>query len=196
MNYLQGTKWTIWRGGGPGMDYYGGGRRETEYEATNAIQVGVKAGPDAEEARWALIVAIFFRVVSALWMLEGLEQWRRLIAPASGTFLDTSTATASATFFFAIFDLVAAVGLWLVAPWGGVVWMLTLLAQIFVVSVKPGFFWGGGLVKWFDGALLAVYLVLSWRANVAAGEEGPIDRLIESLRASLRALADRHLNRN
>ena len=171
-----------------------------ERETGSAIRVGVKAGPDAREARWSLALTLFFRVLSLLWIAEGLAQWMHIIDPASisigaasisigatsVSFLDRSSADISATIFFAVLDPVAAVGLWLVAPWGGVVWLLTLLAQIFVVSVKPAFFFGGSANKYFDGALLVAYLVISWRANLAAGETGAIDRLIAGFRAMRR----------
>jgi hypothetical protein len=157
-------------------------QRGEERETGSAIQVGVKAGPDAEEARWSFALTVFFRLMSILWIAEGLAQWRRILEPSSISFLDHSNADISATIFFAVLDPVAAVGLWLVAPWGGVVWLLTLLAQIFVVSVKPAFFLGGSWNKLFDGALLAAYLFISWRANVAAGETGAIDRMIAAIR--------------
>lgn len=167
------------------MDYFKGGIDEASQQSAAAIQVGVKAGPDAEEARWALVLTIFFRVIALLWIIEGLEQWLRILTPTAGSFLDLSASGVAATIFFAVLDLVAAVGFWLVAPWGGVVWLLTLLAQIFVVSVKPSFFFGGGWLRPFDGALLIAYLVLSWRANVASGESGAADRLIEAIRRAL-----------
>ncbi len=92
-----------------------------------------------------------------------------------------------ATIFFAVIDLVAAVGLWLVAPWGGVVWLLTLMAQVFVVSIKPAFFFGGAWIKLFDCVLLVAYLSLSWRANIASGDAGPAGRLVEKVRGLLRS---------
>lgn len=165
------------------MDYFKRGKGEPIGDSSPAIQVGVKAGPDAEEARWTLIQTLFFRMVSILWIVEGLAQWRRILALEAGSFFDLSAATMSATIFFAVLNLVAAVGLWLIAPWGGVVWLLTVLAQFYVASIKPSFFWLGGGVRLFDFVLVAGYLFLSWRAHIASGEGGGIERLIESIRA-------------
>lgn len=169
------------------IDYYRDASRAEALESSPAIQVGVKAGPDADEARWTFFLTVFFRVMSLLWIVEGLAQWRRVLAPVSGSFLDHTSSVMAATIFFAVLDLVAAVGLWLVAPWGGVVWILTLVAQVFVASVKPAFFFGGGWIKLFDAILLAAYLALSWRANIAAGDIGPAERLIESIRGLIRS---------
>ncbi len=136
------------------MDYYDRMRREEGRESNAAIRVGVKPGPDAEQARWTRRLTIFMRFVCLLWIFQGLAQWARIISPAEGSFLDLSGASMAATVFFAVLDLVAAVGLWLVAPWGGVALNIA-----------------GGL-------LLAAYLFLSWRANVAAGQSSFVDRLI------------------
>lgn len=169
------------------MDYGRSARREQDLEPSGAIRVGAKTGPEADEARWTLALTVFLRVVSLLWIFEGLEQWRRIIAPATGSFLDLSTAAMLATIFFAVLNPIAAVGLWLVAPWGGVVWLLTLFAQVFVIVSKPSFFLFGGALKWADGVLLALYLFLSWRANAASEGAGTIDGWL----ARLRELAQR-----
>ncbi|WP_294538381.1 hypothetical protein [uncultured Rhodoblastus sp.] len=169
------------------MDYFKGPREEDARESSAAIQVGVKAGSDAEEARWTFYLTVFFRVVALWWIVEGLAQWRRILAPAGGSFVEYSAGSIAATTFFAVLDLVAAVGLWLIAPWGGVVWLLTLMAQFFVATIKPTFFFGGGGIRWLDGLLLAVYLFLSWRANVASGEFGTLDRLFDKALGLLRS---------
>ncbi len=172
------------------MDFYKGAEKKSDEARGSfaAIHVGVKAGPDAQEARWTFFLTVFFRVVALTWIFEGLEQWRRILAPAAGSFLDYSAGSVSATIFFAVLDLVSAVGLWLIAPWGGVVWLLTLLAQLFVASIKPSFFYGGDWIRWFDGFLFVLYLVLSWRANVASGEIGPVDRALENAQDLVRKL--------
>jgi hypothetical protein len=168
--------------GGAAMDYGRHARDGAGTDASGAIRVGVKAGPDAAEARWGLALTVFLRLVSLLWIVQALEQWRRIVAPVSGSFLDLSPSAMSATIFFAVLNPVAAVGLWLIAPWGGVVWLLTLFAQVFVIVVKPSFFLFGGALKLVDGVLLAIYLFLSWRANSASDETVTLDRMIARAR--------------
>lgn len=164
------------------MNYGRSGRNEADLDAFGAIRVGAKRGPEADQTRWIFALNLFFRLVALIWIAEGLEQWGRIIAPASGSFLDLSTPIMSATIFFAVLNPIAAVGLWLIAPWGWVVWLLTLIAQVFVVSMKPSFFLFGGYLKLFDGLLLALYLLLSWRANIASGELTAIDRIVAKAR--------------
>jgi hypothetical protein len=65
--------------------------------------------------------------------------------------------------FFAIVDLLAAVGLWLATPWGGALWLFAASSQIFVVAALPQFFsplWGLANV-----ALILVYFAITWQAG-------------------------------
>lgn len=151
---------------------------EMEYAA--AIQVGAKRGPDGEQARWTFLLAVFFRVTALLWIVAGLAQWLHILSLTGRDFPDVSAAVVAAVIFFAVLDLVAAVGLWMIAPWGGVVWLLTVTAQIYVSAMKPGFFEGGRVfVTSLDGVLLALYLFLSWRVNRANGETSALDWLFD-----------------
>ncbi|WP_298421812.1 hypothetical protein [Rhodoblastus sp.] len=164
------------------MDNFGRRRGEADPDATGVIRVGAKPGPEAEEARRFFALTLFFRLAALLWILQALEQWRRIIAPATGSFADFSASVMAATVFFAVLNPIAAVGLWLMAPWGGVVWLLTLIAQAFVASSKPSFFMLGGYTKVVDVVLLGLYLFLSWRAGGVSAEPSGIDRLIARLR--------------
>lgn len=168
------------------MDKSARARGNLDAEDSGAIKVGARPGPEAEEARRIFALTLFVRIVALLWILQGLELWLRIIAPAHGSFDELSAATISAIVFFAVLDPVAAVGLWLLAPWGGVVWLLTLIAQFFVLMVKPSFFLFGGALKLVDAVLFALYLFLSWRADSLSGEPSAIDDLIARLRALTR----------
>ena len=67
--------------------------------------------------------------------------------------------------FFATVNLVAAVGLWLATPWGGVIWLLGAIAQILAALTLPGFYsmlWIGA-----DIVLIVIYFGLMWRAGHA-----------------------------
>jgi hypothetical protein len=167
-------------------------RAELDAEDSGVIRVGARPGPEAEEARRLFALTVFVRVVALLWIVQALEQWLRIIAPAQGSFTDLTPATMTAIVFFAVLNPVAAVGLWLLAPWGGVVWLLTLVAQIFVAWSKPSFFLLGGALKFVDALLFGLYLFLSWRADSLNGEPSTIETLV----ARLRQLARRNSNQS
>jgi Family of unknown function (DUF6163) len=115
-------------------------------------------------ARWGVMLVLFMRIVGALWILQGLMQWDIILGGSQGDF-DMLTAPAQiALVFFAIFNLVAAVGLWLASPWGGVLWLFAIAAQIFATVLLPGFFAGGRVVLVIDVLLVVAYFVVTWFA--------------------------------
>jgi hypothetical protein len=66
--------------------------------------------------------------------------------------------------FFAVIDLVAAVGLWLAAPWGAVVWLTSIISMAAVEALFPQVFGGSLVIAILEMILLVVYLVLALMA--------------------------------
>lgn len=87
----------------------------------------------AEAARFnpRLALVVYVRCVSVVLLLSGLQNWAHIIGLGlgGGAFLDQSVPVIVATLFFAVAELVAAVGLWLLASWGPVVWIITALTE-------------------------------------------------------------------
>ena len=129
-----------------------------------------------EEGRsdlWASRLVLFLRVMAALALLKGLYHWAVVcgfISGADGTFEDSSTAVQAATVFFGVIDLVAAVGLWLAAPWGAVVWLTSVISMVAVEMLFPQIYGGRMWVVVIDLALIFVYLGL---ALMSAREQPP-----------------------
>jgi len=71
------------------------------------------------------------------------------------------------TVFFAIIDLVAAVGLWLAAAWGAVVWLTSVVCMAAVELFFPAVYGGSLFIVLAELGLLGVYL---WLALHAARE--------------------------
>jgi uncharacterized membrane protein (DUF2068 family) len=76
-----------------------------------------------------------------------------------------SRSAAAAVILFAVLDLVAAVGLWLATPWGGVLWLLAASLQIFVAVAMPSFFQDSLLVIGLNVLLILAYFILTWLAG-------------------------------
>lgn len=128
-----------------------------------AIRLGKPARIAGEENHAGLVLVVFMRLLAGLWVIQGLWQWSAILLPSEPLFDNVSAVRGAAVIFFAIFDLVAAVGLWLAAPWGGIIWLLGAIAQIFVALGLPGFFsmfWAGANI-----VLIILYFVLTWRAG-------------------------------
>jgi hypothetical protein len=100
---------------------------------------------------------------------QGLAAWA-VILDALGlpvAFEDRSTGFQAIVIYFAVIDLVAAVGLWLTSTWGGVLWLLAVMSHLILAFFFPAVVIGGWPVIAGFSAAVALYLVLSW---LAAGE--------------------------
>jgi fatty acid desaturase len=149
------------------LSVHGGGDRVKPdmFEPEPAIRLGVTAR-EADETRWGLILVVFMRFLAGLWITQGLAQWAVFLLPLDAVFDRQSAARTAAMIFFSVLDLLAAVGLWLATPWGGVLWLFAAVAQVFIAFSLPHFFtklWVG-----VDAALILVYFALTWQAGKSA----------------------------
>lgn len=115
------------------------------------------------QAYWGALLVLFMRIIALLWIFQGVMQWLAVILPKENLFETTYPAWASAVIFFGCIDLIAAIGLWLATPWGGVLWLLAALSQIFVTLSMPRFY----PFVWvtLDGVLIIIYFGLTWQAG-------------------------------
>jgi hypothetical protein len=122
--------------------------------------------------RWTRRLVLFLRVMAGLAMLKGLFHWSRVIGIGVGDdlFETHSIAWQTATVFFAVIDLVAAVGLWLAAAWGAVIWLMSIASMLAVEVFFPQVFGGGLFSVALEIALLGLYL---WLALKSAQEHPP-----------------------
>ena len=124
----------------------------------------VHAGdPAAAKARWTGYLMIFLRVMAVFSMAKGLYHWAVVcgfIGPAEG-FEYQATPWQTATVFFAVIDLVAAVGLWLAAAWGAVVWLTACVSMAAVEVFFPQVYGGRLAIVIVEGVLLFSYLFLA-----------------------------------
>ena len=122
---------------------------------------------------WAPRLVIFLRIMAGLSLLKGLYYWAIVCgvgAPSPAGFDSYTLPYQSATVFFAVIDLVAAVGLWLAAPWGAVVWLTSAISMAAVEALFPQIYGGRLWVIVVELALLGIYLSL---ALLSAREHAP-----------------------
>jgi Family of unknown function (DUF6163) len=123
------------------------------------------------EGRWTEHLVTFLRVMAGLSLLKGLYHWAQVcsigVSPDQ-TFEMHSMAWQSATVFFAVIDLVAAVGLWLAAAWGAVVWLTSVVSMAVVEVFFPSVYGTSIFVVIIEVGLLCFYL---WLAIHAAREQ-------------------------
>ena len=125
--------------------------------------------PEDEQdvGRWTRWLVLFLRVMAGVSMLKGLYHWSRVCGIGAGPnegFEFHSIAWQTATVFFAVIDLVAAVGLWLAAAWGAVIWLTAVASMLAVEIFFPQVFGSELLIGLSEGALLALYLWLALKS--------------------------------
>ncbi|RYC33109.1 hypothetical protein D3273_04325 [Lichenibacterium minor] len=139
-----------------------------------AIVLKAPGGRD-EGTRFSFALVAFMRVTAAVWIVQGLLQWTAVLGTGAGglsPFSALAPPAMVAAVFFAVVDFVAAIGLWLAAPWGGVMWLVAVGAQLLVLVVMPGFFDHPLVTGLVDVALMAGYLALVWFAAQATDAAG------------------------
>lgn len=126
---------------------------------------------EATVGRWTRRLVLFLRVMAGVSMFKGLYHWSRVcgigVAP-NDLYQYHSIAWQAATVFFAVIDLVAAVGLWLAAAWGAVIWLTAVASMLAVEIFFPQVFGRGFITVLLEGGLLALYL---WLALKSAQEQ-------------------------
>ncbi|MBV1702138.1 MAG: hypothetical protein KGQ46_10000 [Hyphomicrobiales bacterium] len=141
--------------------------------ATPPILLGESKVGAPGSARWRSLLAFFMRTVSVLWMLHGLLLWRYMIVPNPSPLTELSPMTGGVVVAIAVLDFVAATGLWLVTPWGGILWVITCLAQFTSAIGGNAPVLGGKLQVALCVVLLAGYLALTYLAGAEQSREGP-----------------------
>jgi hypothetical protein len=124
----------------------------------------------AAQGTWTDYLVLFLRIMAAVSLAKGLYHWGQVCgigAAPNATFETHSLPWQSATVFFAVIDLVAAVGLWLAAAWGAVVWLTSVVSMAMVELFFPSIYGGSIFVVLVELSLLGVYL---WLAICSARE--------------------------
>jgi hypothetical protein len=126
------------------------------------------SGP--KQGTWTDYLVLFLRVMAGISLIKGLYHWAQVcgIGTAPGEGFEAHTiAWQTATVLFAVLDLVAAVGLWLAAAWGAVVWLTSVVSMAVVEVFFPKVYGGSIVIVLLELTLLGAYLYL---AIVAARE--------------------------
>src|SRR5271167_1962703 len=124
----------------------------------------VRIGKAAREGTWTEYLVLFLRVMAAVSLVKGLYHWVQVCGiglPVDEGFAAHTVAWQTATVFFAVIDLVAAVGLWLAAAWGAVVWLTSVVSMAVVEVFFPKVYGGSILIVLLEMALLFAYLFLA-----------------------------------
>src|SRR5207253_572813 len=111
----------------------------------NAITAGAISSDriEPDENAWTRRLVIFLRIMAVVSVAKGLYHWAQVTGFVGGeeeAFENQSMAWQTATIYFAVIELVAAVGLWLATPWGAVVWLTTVVSMAVIELMFPGIY--------------------------------------------------------
>lgn len=129
---------------------------------------GGKGAPRGARVNWRLLQVWFLRLMALGWMMKGLMAWTAILGVEYldlRPFETQSVSFQTMTVYFAVIDLVAAVGLWLLASWGGVVWLIAVASRLVLGFVFPGVI---PVAPWASASLvlaIVVFLLLTWLAE-------------------------------
>ena len=117
--------------------------------------------------RWNVILVWFMRIMALLWAVKGLIAWANILGLAGAVpFEARPPGQQAVTVYFAVMDLIAAVGLWLTSTWGGVLWLLAVMSHLILAVFFPRFVSNGALLIGLFIISLMMYLTISWLAAV------------------------------
>lgn len=129
----------------------------------------ILVGPEAERkrraaTRWGVTLVLYMRALAVLWLSFGVLHWAEILSSQAVPFEALPFRQSVSIAAFAVADLVAAVGLWLVAPWGGALWLATAAGELMAGAFVGGGFARGPIMVATYVILIALYFVLTWLA--------------------------------
>ena len=122
---------------------------------------------ESDDNGWTRRLVLFLRIMAVISVAKGLYHWAEVTGFVGGedeAFENQTMAWQTATVYFAVIELVAAVGLWLATPWGAVVWLTTVVSMAVIELMFPAIYGGRLLVVGLEVLMLGAYLALAWMA--------------------------------
>jgi len=122
---------------------------------------------EIDENVWTRRLVLFLRIMAVLSVAKGLYHWAQVtgfVGNEDTAFENQTMAWQTATVYFAVIELVAAVGLWLATPWGAVVWLTTVVSMAVIELMFPAIYGGNLIIVGSETVMLAAYLALAWMA--------------------------------
>lgn len=99
-----------------------------------------EAAQNQTQVRWAMVQTWFLRTLALGWVVLGLAAWSVIVGAdivSTRPFEGRAMTFQAVTIYFAVIDILAAVGLWLLAPWGTVVWLIAVVSRLVIGFVFP-----------------------------------------------------------
>ncbi|MDK9696494.1 MAG: DUF6163 family protein [Siculibacillus sp.] len=138
--------------------------------------------PEPARPRWRIAHDVFLKIMAIAHLGWALWEWAAImgIVPPIDEPGRTNLPRQGAALFFAAFDPVAAVGLWLGSTWGTATWLVVTFARILIHTGYAGIFGWTGPWTIAQVAAVAIYLALFFLAERADREAKKRRRRMET----------------
>lgn len=93
---------------------------------------------DKPGIRWDMMMNLFLRLMATVWLLKGVAYWAIVMGLGDGDFVEEPRLRQALFIAFALLDCSAAVGLWLLSPWGKSLWVFVVVAEFIVGITRTG----------------------------------------------------------
>lgn len=129
--------------------------------------------PKRRNNSWDQVLLFYMRFVSILWLIKGISSWLVILGVWSPhePFYTATLGYQSMVVYFAVTDPIAAIGLWIATPWGGVLWLLAIVTNIILALFFPEAVLGGIFIPYIFSLFVFLYLLFSWFSSRQMEEE-------------------------
>lgn len=130
--------------------------------------ISPEAAREKALVRWSLLQTWYHRSLALGWLLLGLVAWSVIIGVdlvTTRSFEARAATFQAVTIYFAVVDILAGVGLWLLAPWGGVVWLIAAVSRLVIGFVFPAAHPMGPASAAAFGLCILLFMWLSWMVS-------------------------------
>ncbi|WP_336488050.1 DUF6163 family protein [Methylobacterium nigriterrae] len=126
----------------------------------------IERSAGAPSTTWDTALVWFMRVTALAWLAKGVFSWASIldVVPGAKPFEAEPVGRQAVIVYFAVIDVMAAVGLWLTSAWGGVVWLLAATSALTLAILTPQLLPLPLPLIAAQGSIIAIYFILSWLA--------------------------------
>lgn len=87
---------------------------------------------DKPGIRWDMMYNLFLRLMALVWLFKGVGYWSVVLGLGEVPFTEETQLRQALFIGFSLLDCSAAVGIWLLSPWGKSLWVFVAVAELFV----------------------------------------------------------------
>lgn len=126
----------------------------------------IERSPSRAHTRWDTVLVWFMRLAALAWLAKGLATWADIldVVPGGRPFASEPLGRQAVIVYLAVIDFTAAVGMWLTAAWGGVVWLLAATSAMTLAVLTPQLLPTPTVLLVVEASIVVLYFGLSWAA--------------------------------